>query len=77
MLRYGRPLRREKRFRDRLDHFAVSDAELKEHYRFSLCEPLRLIEELEQALRRRTGRGHAIPPHTCVSGPASIDQQSL
>lgn len=45
---------------------ALSNNELIKHYRFPRHELLQLIDELEPALRRRTKRGHAVPPHTQV-----------
>ncbi|KAG0722400.1 putative nuclease HARBI1 [Chionoecetes opilio] len=63
---YDRALRRERRFRDRLDLLALSDSELINHYRFPRHELLQLIQELEPALQRKTRRGHAIPTHTQV-----------
>ena len=61
---YARILRRERRFRDRLDPFDLSDQELIRYYRFPQAKLLQMIEELTPGLRRRTGSVHAIPPHT-------------
>ncbi|KAG0714047.1 putative nuclease HARBI1 [Chionoecetes opilio] len=63
---YLRALRRERRFRDRLDLLALTDQELMKHYRFPRHELIELIEELVPQLRRRTRRTRAIPPHTQV-----------
>ena len=64
MVMYDRALKR--RIRDRLDPLALSDQELIRHYRFPRCELIRLIEELEPFLQRRTRRSHAIPTRTQV-----------
>ena len=63
---HDRALRRERRFRDRLDPLALGDSELLKRYRFPRQELVQLIHELDPVLRRRTQRGHAIPPHTQV-----------
>lgn len=51
---YARSLRRERRFRDRLDPLGLSDnySGVISHYRFPRDELLQLMQELELALRR-------------------------
>ena len=61
---HDRALRRERRFRDRLDPLALSDQELIAHYGFPRHELINLIEEVNPYLRRRTRRSQAIPTHT-------------
>ena len=63
---HDRALRRERRYRDRLDPLALSDQELITHYRFPRHELINLIEELDPYLRKRTRRSQAIPTHTQV-----------
>ena len=62
----GRALRRERRFRDRLDLVALSDNELMKKYRFPRQELILFIEEMDPHLRRMTRRSHALPTHTQV-----------
>ncbi|KAG7156852.1 nuclease HARBI1-like 20, partial [Homarus americanus] len=63
---HDRALRRERRYRDPLDPINISDENLIRYYRFPRCEILRLCEELDPFLRRRTRRSHAVPIHTQV-----------
>ena len=63
---YDRAMRRERRFRDRLDLLAMSDRELIMKYRFPRHELIQMLEEMQPHLQRRTQRGHAIPTHTQV-----------
>ncbi|XP_042889388.1 putative nuclease HARBI1 [Penaeus japonicus] len=63
---HDRALRRERRYRDPLDPLRISDEHLLRYYRFPRCEILRLCEELDPFLRRRTRRSHAVPTHTQV-----------
>ena len=65
-LLHDRALRRERRFRDRLDHLSLTDEELISHYRFPRQDLIQLIEELDPYLQRRTKRVHAVPTHTQV-----------
>lgn len=55
-------IKREKNFRDRFDPLTLTDNELINRFRFPLSELFQLIEEVEPALWRRTGRGHAVLP---------------
>ena len=61
----GRAIRRERRFRDRLDPLALSDSELLLNYRFPRQKLILLFEEIYPHLRRMT-RSHAVPTHTQV-----------
>lgn len=63
---HDRALRRERRFRDRLDPLALSDNELLLKYRFPRHELILFFEEMEPLLQRRTRRNHALPTHTQV-----------
>ena len=66
MLMHDRALRRERRIRDRLDPLALNDRELLKNYKFPRHELIRLIEELDPFLQRRTRRSHAVPTRTQV-----------
>ena len=48
---HDQALRRERRYRDRLDSLALSDQELIAHCRFPRHELIQLIEELDPYLR--------------------------
>ena len=63
---HERALKRERRFRDRLDSLSLNDQELISHYRFPRHQLIQLIEEMEPFLGRRTRRSRAIPTHTQV-----------
>ena len=63
---YDRALRRERRFRDRLDPLQLSDSECLLKYRFPRQELILLFQEMEAQLQRRTRRSHALPTHTQV-----------
>ncbi|MPC58997.1 putative nuclease HARBI1 [Portunus trituberculatus] len=62
---YCRALRRERRFRDRLDPLTLSDGELLLTYRFSRQELILRFKEMEPLLRR-TRRSHTLLVHTHV-----------
>lgn len=61
-----RALRRERRFRDPLDLLHVSDEHLLRYYRLPREEIVRLCEELQDTVGRRTRRSHALPVPTQV-----------
>lgn len=63
---HARALRRERRFRDRLDPLELSDSELIQKYRFPRQELTLLFQELQPQLERRTRRSQALPTHTQV-----------
>ena len=63
---HDQALRRERRYRDRLDSLALSDQELIAHCRFPRHELIQLIEELDPYLRRMTRWSQAIPTQTQV-----------